>query len=198
MVVELAITNASDKNASFTMSAKNVTVTANWSYSGGGGRSSSSSTNATLSDSKAEFDKNESDDLKVTLRSGSYTLKSIKNGSYTLEEGKDYTISGGTVIIKASYLDSLKEGKHSLTFDMNGGTDPVLTIIVSETTIVTDTTETDTQEEKPPVEETAKFEDVKSGDWFYDAVNYINKAGLMVVVGTSDTTFSLILIQQEG
>jgi hypothetical protein len=98
-----------------------------------------------------------------------------------LEEGKDYTISGGTVTIKASYLDSLKEGKHSLTFEMNGGTDPVLTIIVSETT----KTDTD-QEEKPPVEETVNFEDINSGDWFYDAVNYVHKNGLMV--GTSETT----------
>ncbi|HBQ26358.1 MAG TPA: hypothetical protein DD791_08190, partial [Syntrophomonas sp.] len=188
---DVLITNASSKNASFTMPTKNVIVTANWTYSsgsGGGGGSSSSSTNATLSDTKAEFDKNEGDDLKVTLKSGSYSLRSIKNGSYTLREGKDYTISGGTVTIKASYLDSLKEGKHSLTFDMNGGIDPVLTIIVSETTVVTDTTETDTQDEKPTVEVTAKFEDVKSGDWFYDAVNYIYNAGLMV--GTSDTTFS--------
>lgn len=159
-----------------------------YTVSGSGGGGSSSSTNATLSDSKVEFDKNESNDLKVTLRSGSYNLRSIRNGSYTLEEGRDYTISGGTVTIKASYLDSLKEGKHYLTFDMNGGIDPVLTIIVSETTVVTDTTETDTQDEKPTVEVTAKFEDVKSGDWFYDAVNYIYNAGLMV--GTSDTTFS--------
>ncbi|NLK38378.1 MAG: hypothetical protein GX299_09920, partial [Epulopiscium sp.] len=176
---DVTITNASSKNASFTMPAKNVTVTANWSYSSGGG---GSSTNATLSDTKVEFDKNEVDDLKVTLKSGSYNLRSIKNGSYTLREGKDYTISGKTVTIKASYLDSLKEGKHSLTFDMSGGTDPVLTIIVS------DTTKTDPQEEKPSVEDPVNFEDVKSSDWFYDAVNYIYKAGLMV--GTSDTTFS--------
>jgi hypothetical protein len=152
--------------------------------SSGGGGGSSSSTNATLSDYKIEFDKAESNDLKVTLRSGSYNLRSTINGSYTLEEGKDYTISGGTVTIKASYLDSLKEGKHSLTFEMNGGTDPVLTIIVSETT----KTDTDTQEEKPPVEETVNFEDINSGDWFYDAVNYVHKNGLMV--GTSETTFS--------
>ena len=181
---DVTITNASNKNASFTMPAKNVTVKANWSYNsgGGGGGGSSSNTNATLSDTKAEFDKNEGDDLKVTLKSGSYSLRSIRNGSYTLEEGRDYTISGGTVTIKASYLDSLKEGKHYLTFDMNGGTDPVLTIIVTETT------KTDPQEEKPAIEETVKFEDIKSGDWFYDAVNYIYNAGLMV--GTSDTTFS--------
>jgi uncharacterized repeat protein (TIGR02543 family) len=182
---DVTITGASSKNASFTMPAKNVTIKANWSYnsgSGGGGGSSSSSTNATLSDTKAEFDKNEGDDLKVTLKSGSYSLRSIKNGSYTLREGRDYTISGRTVTIKASYLDSLKEGKYSLTFDMNGGTDPVLTIIV------TDTTETDPQEEKPPVEETVNFEDVKSSDWFYDAVNYVYNAGLMK--GNSDTTFA--------
>ena len=186
----VSFANPGSASTTFIMPGKDVTVTANWTYNsgGGGGGGSSSNTNATLSDSKVEFDKNEGDDLKVTLKSGSYSLRSIKNGSYTLREGKDYTISGGTVTIKASYLDSLKEGKHSLTFDMNGGIDPVLTIIVSETTVVTDTTETDTQDEKPTVEVTAKFEDVKSGDWFYDAVNYIYNAGLMV--GTSDTTFS--------
>jgi len=32
------------------------------------------------------------------------------------------------------------------------------------------------------------FTDVKEADWFYDAVNYINKAGLMT--GTSETAFS--------
>jgi uncharacterized repeat protein (TIGR02543 family) len=181
---DVTIADPSGKTISFTMPAKNVTVKANWSYNsgGGGGGGSSSNTNATLSDTKAEFDKNEGDDLKVTLRSGSYALRSIKNGSYTLREGRDYTISGRIVTIKASYLDSLKEGKHSLTFDMNGGTDPVLTIIVTETT------KTDPQEEKPAIEETVKFEDIKSGDWFYEAVNYVYNAGLMK--GNSDTTFA--------
>jgi len=182
---DVTITNASNKNASFTMPAKNVTVTANWSYNGSSSSSSggsSSSTNATLSNSKAEFEKKEGKDMTVNLRSGSYNLRSIKNGSYTLREGKDYTISGRIVTIKASYLDSLKEGKHSLTFDMNGGTDPVLTVTI------TDTTETDIKEEKPSVEESVEFEDVKTGDWFYDAVNYVYNAGLMR--GNSDTTFN--------
>ena len=37
---DVAITNASNKTASFTMPAKNITVTANWSYNGGGGSDS--------------------------------------------------------------------------------------------------------------------------------------------------------------
>ena len=180
----VSFANPGSASTTFIMPGKDVTVTANWTYNsgGGGGGGSSSNTNATLSDSKVEFDKNEGDDLKVTLKSGSYNLRSIKNGSYTLREGKDYTISGRIVTIKASYLDSLEEGKHSLTFDMNGGTDPVMTIIVK------DTTETDPQEEKLHVEETVNFEDVKSSDWFYDAVNYVYNAGLMK--GNNDTTSS--------
>ena len=60
--------------------------------------------------------------------------------------------------------------------------------IRDRTIIVTETTKTDPQEEKPAIEETVKFEDVKSGDWFYDAVNYVYNAGLMK--GNSDTTFA--------
>ncbi len=157
---DVAITNAGQKNASFTMPGKAVTVTANWSYNGGAGLSY---IDASVSTAKADYLKYGGKDVTTILFSGSYTLKDLKNGSYTLKKGTDYTVSGSTIAIKAGYLDSLTVGKQVITFDMSGGADPVLTITI----------------------EHIPFEDVTVGDWFVSNVMWAFDSGLMK--GISET-----------
>jgi hypothetical protein len=54
-------------------------------------------------------------------------------GSYTLVRGKDFTVSGNTYTIKADYLATLSDGAHIIVFNMNGGTNPRVTVTVSGT-----------------------------------------------------------------
>ena len=67
--------------------------------------------------------------------SGDYTLTALKNGETTLTENTDYTVNGNTYTILTSYLDTLTTNA-TLTFNMDGGTNPTLTIAVTDTTPV--------------------------------------------------------------
>lgn len=153
--------------------------------------------NASVSPKTAEFDKNTDNvnykDIVVTLKKGNYSLSEITLGSKKLKVGEDYTVSGSTVTFKKEYLADLDEGEKAFTFDMSGGTDPVLKITVKDT-------------KKPDTEESA-FTDVKAGDWFYGAVKYVNEKGIMKGVGintfapyanTNRGMIAAILYRMEG
>lgn len=73
-------------------------------------------------------------DVAVTKSDGDHTLGGIKNGTTVLTEDADYTITGNTVIIKKEYLAALTAGTVVLTFDYSGGTRPVLTITITNST----------------------------------------------------------------
>jgi hypothetical protein len=87
-------------------------------------------TSATLNIKESTFTKSAPKDISVTLSPGSYSFVSIKNGDYTLTKDKDYTVSGNVYTIKADYLATLPDGKITLVFDVNGGTDPTLVVTV--------------------------------------------------------------------
>jgi hypothetical protein len=168
-----------------TINGKNMTVTAvfkpiNSSSGNGGGGGGSSYTNASLSVSKLTFDtyvkSADYKDISVTLNSGSYTLSAIKNGDYTLKRETDYTVSGNTVTLNATYLATLTVGAHSITFDMSGGTDPKLSLTVTDSAPV----------EPPPY--VNPFTDVAAGAWYYDDVRFVRENGLMN--GTAADRFS--------
>lgn len=146
-----------------------ITINSGGSGSGGG----SSTTNASITPIKADFDKNGGKDINVTLTKGSYTLQGLKNGSYTLKVGTDYTVNDNTVTIKAAYLKTLDVGEHSIIFGMSGGTDPILTVTVKDTT-------------KPSYENS--FTDVVEGSWYYGDVRYVYENELMT--GTAADKFS--------
>ena len=94
---------------------------------GGGGGNAVSPTSATVKQNT----NGKYQDVTVTLNaSGSAVLSSIKNNNATLVKDTDYTVDGKKITIKGSYLDSLS-GKVTLTFDMNTGTDPKLTLTLS-------------------------------------------------------------------
>ena len=69
-------------------------------------------------------------EITVTLTPGSGTLMKIMNGSVTLKEGVDYQKDGNTYTFTIEYLETLKNGKHALVFDMSTGADPILEIVV--------------------------------------------------------------------
>ncbi|QHW31849.1 hypothetical protein GZH47_14075 [Paenibacillus rhizovicinus] len=70
----------------------------------------------------AAFDKNpaEQADLQVNLLENAGSFGGIANGTQALVPGTDYSVAGGTVTIKKSYLASLAEGVAALTFVFDG------------------------------------------------------------------------------
>jgi tRNA threonylcarbamoyladenosine modification (KEOPS) complex Pcc1 subunit len=86
----------------------------------------------------AAFDKyTESDDyadVTVTKFDGDYTLSGINNDGDVLILDEDYSIDVDTVTIKKEYLASLAAGTVVLTFDYSDGTDPELTITITDST----------------------------------------------------------------
>ena len=130
--------NGAGATYSFTAS-KNRTLEAKFTYAGGGGGGGNNSPkSATLSAAEAEFDKSDQKDVSVTLSSGSYSFRGIKNGDYTLVRDEDYSVSGNIYTIKADYLATLADGKAMLTFDMSGGTNPTLEITIETSQIEPD------------------------------------------------------------
>ena len=69
-------------------------------------------------------------DLKVELTTNGNTF----NGITGLTKGTDFTVTGDTVTILKSYLNSLAAGTKALTFDFGVSNNPVLTISVTEIT----------------------------------------------------------------
>lgn|GEM_PF-466332 len=66
------------------------------------------------------FDPAQPADATVTLLRDSGSLVDVKNGTKPLAAGTDYTVSGNTVTIRASYLATLPAGAATLTFGFKG------------------------------------------------------------------------------
>lgn len=133
-------------------------------------------TNASLNIKSAAFDRNPGSagygNVSVTLSSGSYSLSGIRLKGALLTAGKDYTASGGNYTFTSGFLGGLPEGEHGIVFEMSGGTDPVLTVTVTDSTEVWSN----------------PFTDVKAGDWFYEDVAYVHQN--RILLGTNETVFS--------
>jgi hypothetical protein len=65
------------------------------------------------------FTKGSGIDQTASVTLNGNTVEKIMNGALTLTGGADYALSGGTVTLKASYLDSLTEGNHTLVVYYN-------------------------------------------------------------------------------
>lgn len=71
-------------------------------------------------DGKGVYTKNSGKDLAFTTENMPEEIK-VKVGSTVLTEGKDYTVSNGSIVLKASYLESLGYGSYTLVVtDANG------------------------------------------------------------------------------
>lgn len=83
-----------------------------------------------ISPTSATFDKYKPEEITVTLTANQNTFKGILG----LRANVDYTLSGNTVKIKDSYLSSLPLGKTELTFDFGVDNNPVLTLLIEDST----------------------------------------------------------------
>lgn len=71
-------------------------------------------------DGKGVYTKNSGKDLAFTTENMPEKIK-VKVGSTVLTEGKDYTVSNGSIVLKTSYLESLGYGSYTLVVtDANG------------------------------------------------------------------------------
>ncbi|PYG86532.1 carbohydrate binding protein with CBMX2 domain [Ruminiclostridium sufflavum DSM 19573] len=80
-----------------------------------------------ISPAAKSFVKGTASDINITLTPNGNTFKGITG----LKEGTDYTVSGNSVTILKSYLNSLAEGTKVLTFDFGVEGNPVLTLTVN-------------------------------------------------------------------
>ncbi|MCI9626724.1 MAG: hypothetical protein HFI90_08065 [Clostridia bacterium] len=122
----VTLTDATANPATFNMPAGAVTLEAAFA----------AKTDATITPTTATYDVNDAGRraIEVTLNAGDYTFVALKNGETTLTKDTDYTVDSNKYTIATSYLDTLPAGENTLTFDMDGGADPTLTVTVSDNT----------------------------------------------------------------
>jgi len=130
----------------------------------------------------AGYDKNDGGDITLTINLSGYNLQAIKNGDYALLGNTDFAISGTTVTLKAAYLQKLAAGDHTITFEFNGGANPTLALVVTDTTPEPDS------EPEPEPPKPFPFTDVLEKDWYYNDVKTAWQSGL--INGKSDTSFA--------
>lgn len=70
--------------------------------------------------------------LTVAANVGSVTISDVYNGDTKLTKTTHYTVAGGVVTLKATYLDDLEEGDYTITIETNKGN--VTTVITVEDT----------------------------------------------------------------
>lgn len=124
---------ALDANHTFIMPASDVTVLATFKPA------RLAYVDAKLSSLVAVFDKSPANaaykDASVTLDPGNYLFSNIVHDGKILKEGKHYTKDGFVFTFSKEYLSHLEVGVQAFTFDMNGGEDPVLMVLVSSSTL---------------------------------------------------------------
>lgn len=103
-------------------------------------------TSSNISPTTAIFDKKTANqaDINVTLTLNGNTLSSISKNGTALTAGTDYTISGTTVTIKKSYLVQQPTGAVALTFAFSAGANRTLTVSITDTTGVANSSITPT------------------------------------------------------
>ncbi len=112
----------------FAMPSNNVTITAEFE----------AKQDAVITPKTASYDKYDGSgqhrDIAVTLQPGDYVFSALKYGETVLKKDTDYTVSDGIYTIRSSYLDTLPIGNAVVTFDMDGGQDPILAITIINST----------------------------------------------------------------
>jgi len=87
----------------------------------------------------ADYHKN----IDISLTPGSYALVSISLNGTDLQPQQDYTISGTTITLLASYLNTINIGQNIFTLNMDGGTYPTLTVNVINTEVALEIIDSD-------------------------------------------------------
>lgn len=71
--------------------------------------------------------------LTVSASNGTVTVSEVYNGDTKLTKTTHYTVSGGAVTIKTTYLATLTEGSKTITFGTDQG-DITATVAIIDTT----------------------------------------------------------------
>lgn len=118
--------------------------------------------------------------LTVAVNIGTVTIGDVYSGDTKLTKNTHYTVAGGTVTLKATYLDDLEEGDYTITIETNKG-DLTAVITVTDTTTLT----------ADPA--TATFDKNTSGDGYDDVAIEVkhNTSGVTLTsVKNGDTTLT--------
>jgi hypothetical protein len=95
--------------------------------------------------------------LTVTADGGTVTIGDIYNGETKLTKNTHYTVNGGAVTLKATYLDDLEEDDYTITIQTTQGTVIVIVTVADTTTLTADPA-------------TATFDKNTSGEGYDDVV----------------------------
>ena len=193
--------NANNASTTFIMPNNPVTITAQWvpidTNGGGAGggdggpggpdgdgwRPPAPTINASISPATITFDKNGDGDIIVTLYRGSFAFRNIRFGNVPLTRNVEFTVNSNIFTICSEYLSTLELGSQIFTFEMSGGTNPRLTIIIIDTT-----PEAPEITQMPlPVPESLPFIDVAQTSWYYPFVRMVWEHQLFT--GTSANIF---------
>ena len=74
--------------------------------------------------------------LTVAANLGSVTIGDVYNGDTKLTKATHYTVDGGAVTLKATYLDDLEEDDYTITIETDQG-DITAVVTVADTTTLT-------------------------------------------------------------
>ncbi len=95
--------------------------------------------------------------LTVAANEGSITVTDVYNGDTKLTKTTHYTVNGGAVTLKATYLDDLEEDDYTITIQTAQGTVLVIVTVADTTTLTADPA-------------TATFDKNTSGEGYGDVV----------------------------
>ena len=95
--------------------------------------------------------------LTVAVNIGTVTVSEVYNGDTKLTKNTHYTVDGGAVTLKATYLDGLEEGDYTITIETNKGNVTTVITVEDTTALTTDPA-------------TAVFDKNSSGDDYDDVV----------------------------
>lgn len=93
--------------------------------------------------------------LTVAVSNGTVTVGDIYNGDTKLTKTTHYTVAGGAVTLKATYLDDLEEADYTITIETDQGDITAVVTVTDTTTLTTDPA-------------TAVFDENTSGDGYDD------------------------------
>ena len=108
----------------------------------------------------------------MAANEGSITVTDVYNGDTKLTKTTHYTVNGGAVTLKATYLDDLEEDDYTITIQTAQGTVLVIVTVADTTTLTADPA-------------TASFDKNTSGEGYDDVV-------VEVKHNTSDVTLTSV------
>jgi hypothetical protein len=85
---------------------------------------------ASISPSRITFNLEDAEDIVIRLTPRNFYLRNLRLGTTVLVRDRDFSVNGNVIIIYSEFLNTLSAGRHVIIFEMSGGTNPRLTIVV--------------------------------------------------------------------